>query len=138
MLNDILSFPHQVCRLPLEKSSGLHAFYTKTKLMYIIIWRVSIRHFKCCGCHGEEIHKLQSVSSLIAARKNLLVHDQISNFQKLCTFNFSCNSSNDTNCSSSPVSISLLLHTTPFMLLHPLPQTDTQKLINIFKDHHLG
>lgn len=76
-----------------------------------------------CGCHGE-IYELQSVSSLFATRKNLLVHDQISNFQKLCTFNFACNSSNDTNCSSSPVSISLLLHTTPFMLLHSLPQTD--------------
>ncbi len=47
MLNDILSFSHQVCHVPLEKSSGLHAFYTKTKLMYIIIWRVSIRHLKC-------------------------------------------------------------------------------------------
>jgi hypothetical protein len=23
------------------------------------------------------------------------------------------------------------------MPLHPLPQTDTQKLINIFEDHHL-
>ncbi len=91
-----------------------------------------------CRCHGEEIYELQSVSSLFATRKNLLIHDQVSNFQKLCTFNFSSNSSNDTNWSSSPVSISLLLHTTPFMLLHPLPQTDTQKLINILEDHHLG